>query len=59
MDIVKIYLKYVELQRAKKFLKEDVFISQDTKIDIEKAIDIEIGHAEHLINNPWLSKDLE
>lgn len=61
MDIVEVYLRYVKLQKAKKFLKEDdtVFISQNTKMDIEKAIDNEIVYAEHLINNPWLiSKEI-
>lgn len=55
---VDIYLKYVELMRAKKFLNGDWSsnLKENTRLKLHDQLDIEISNAEHLLENPWLVK---
>lgn len=54
MDIVEIGLRYIKLQKAKTFLKEDYNLSPNDKFKLISAIELEISYAKHLIKNPEL-----
>ena len=50
---VDIYLKYVELVKAKRFLNEDCssVLSDNIKLKIHDKLQEEISYAVHLLNN--------
>lgn len=51
---VDIYLKYVELMRAKRFLQEDYPTNINNRGNLADNIEKEISYAIHLLNNPKL-----